>query len=116
MAQEWLGLETAGISGEESEAGRLWKGTSSAWDAGESEGRGCSSGIPCVARSHQTDFFILTWSFERKDCFDSKKVKVLVSQRCPTLCNPMDCSLPGSSVYGILQARILEWVAMSSSR
>ena len=32
------------------------------------------------------------------------------------LCNPMDCSLPGSSVHGILQARILEWVAMPSSR
>ena len=35
---------------------------------------------------------------------------------CPTLCNPMGCSLPGSSVHGILQARILEWVAMPSSR
>ena len=33
-----------------------------------------------------------------------------------TLCNPMDCSLPGSSVHGILQARIREWVATSSSR
>ena len=32
-------------------------------------------------------------------------------QSCPTLCDPMDCSLPGSSVHGILQARILEWVA-----
>ena len=32
------------------------------------------------------------------------------------LCNPMDCSLPGFSVHGILQARILEWVAMPSSR
>ena len=32
------------------------------------------------------------------------------------LCNPMDCSLPGSSVHGILQARILEWVAISFSR
>ena len=32
-------------------------------------------------------------------------------QSYPTLCNPMGCSLPGSSVYGILQARILEWVA-----
>ena len=30
-----------------------------------------------------------------------------------TLCNPMDCSLPGSSVHGILQARILEWIAIS---
>ena len=33
-----------------------------------------------------------------------------------TLCNPVDCSLPGSPVHGILQARILEWVAMPSSR
>ena len=40
------------------------------------------------------------------------KVKVLVSQSCPTLCNPMDHSLPVSSVHGILQARILEWVAV----
>ena len=37
-------------------------------------------------------------------------------QSCPTLCNPMGCSLPGSSVHGILQERILEWVAMPSSR
>ena len=37
-------------------------------------------------------------------------------QLCPTLCNPMDCSLPGSSVQGILPARLLEWVAISSSR
>ena len=35
---------------------------------------------------------------------------------CQTLCDSMDCSLPGSSVHGILQARILEWVAMPSSR
>ena len=37
-------------------------------------------------------------------------------QLCPTLCDPVDCSLPGSSVHGILQAIILEWVAMPSSR
>ena len=37
-------------------------------------------------------------------------------QFCPTLCNPTDCSPPGSSVRGILQARILEWVAMPSFR
>ena len=41
---------------------------------------------------------------------------VLVTQLCPTLCNPMDCSPPGSSVHGIFQARILEWVAMPLSR
>ena len=39
-----------------------------------------------------------------------------VTQSCPTLCNPVDCSPPGSSVHGILQARILEWVAISFSR
>ena len=38
------------------------------------------------------------------------------AKSCVTLCNPMGYSLPGSSVYGILQARILEWVAMFSSR
>ena len=37
-------------------------------------------------------------------------------QSCPTLYDPMDCSPPGSSVHGILQARILEWVAISFSR
>ena len=37
-------------------------------------------------------------------------------QSCPILCNPMDSSLPGFSVHGILQARILEWVVMPSSR
>ena len=37
-----------------------------------------------------------------------------VTQSCPTLCDAMDCSLPGSSVRGILQARVLEWVAIPS--
>ena len=41
---------------------------------------------------------------------------MLVAQLCLTLCDPMDCSLPGSSVYGISQARILEWVSFSFSR
>ena len=38
-----------------------------------------------------------------------------VAQSYPTLCDPMDCSLPGSSVHGIVQARVLEWVAISFS-
>ena len=41
---------------------------------------------------------------------------VLATQSCPTHCDSMDCSPPGSSVLGILQARTLEWVAMPSSR
>ena len=44
------------------------------------------------------------------------KMKVIVTQSCPTVCDPMDCSLPGSSVHGIFQARILEWVAIPFSR
>ena len=44
------------------------------------------------------------------------KVKVLVAQLCPTLCDPTDCSPPGFSVHGISQARILKWVVISSSR
>ena len=43
-------------------------------------------------------------------------VCVLVTQLCPTLWDPMDYSLPGSSVHGILQARTLEWVAIPFSR
>ena len=39
-----------------------------------------------------------------------------VAQLCPTLCDPMDCSLSGSSVHGIFQARMLEWIAISFSR
>ena len=38
-----------------------------------------------------------------------------VAKSCPTLCDPMDCSLPGSSVHGIFQARVLEWVAIAFS-
>ena len=45
-----------------------------------------------------------------------KKMKVKVAQPCPTLCNPIDCSTPVSSVHRILQTRILEWVAMPFSR
>ena len=40
----------------------------------------------------------------------------LVARCCLTLCNPMDCNLPGSSVHGVFQARILEWVAILFSR
>ena len=44
------------------------------------------------------------------------KVKVLVTQSCPPLCNPMDSSLPGSSVHEIFQAIKLEWAAIPFSR
>ena len=44
------------------------------------------------------------------------KIESEVSQSCPTLSDPMDCSLPGSSVHGIFQARVLQWVAIAFSR
>ena len=47
--------------------------------------------------------------------YEDEKVKESeseVGQSCQTLCDPMDCSLPGSSLHGILQARVLEWVAI----
>ena len=52
----------------------------------------------------------------RPPSLEDYAVLCLVTQSCPTLCDPMDCGLPGSSVHGILQARILEWDVMSSSR
>ena len=52
----------------------------------------------------------------RKVFYSSLKSKVLVTQSCPTLCDPMDCSPPGSSVHGILQARLLEWLTIPFSR
>ena len=47
---------------------------------------------------------------------EKKKVKVLVTQLCPTLCNPLDCSPPGSSVHDVSQARIQELVVILFSR
>ena len=62
----------------------------------------------------------VSWDQERempllKAAAERKSEKVLVAQLCPTLCDFMDCSPPGSSVHGILQARIPEWVAIPFS-
>ena len=63
------------------------------WDSpGKNTGVGCNFLLQCV------------------------KVKSEVAQSCPTLSNPMDCSLPGSSVHGISQARVLEWSTTAFSR
>ena len=51
-------------------------------------------------------------NLKRNDTNELTKQKVLVTQSCLTLCDPMDCSPPGPSVHGILQARILEWVVI----
>ena len=87
-------------------------------------------GIPCPT-NHPTTSFDKMENGRESGCFKvfsqmlsylilpsnpARYVCVLVAQSCPTLWDSMDCSPPGSSVYGILLARVLEWVAISSSR
>ena len=66
---------------------------------------------------HRTDEKARNGVFKEGRGSTVSKVSVcLVAQSCPTLCNTMDCSPPGFSVHGILQARIPGWVAMPLSR
>ena len=58
--------------------------------------------------------FKLSYLFNATNCTMSEWVKV--TQSCLTLCDPVDCSLPGFSAHGISQARVLEWVVISFSR
>ena len=69
----------------------------------------------CLGRKVMTN---LDSILKRRDITLSTKVKSEseVAQLCPTLCDPMDCSLSGSSVHGIFQARELQWVAISFPR
>ena len=69
--------------------------------------------LPAVRVTALTDFLLLV---NRLCVCVCVCVCVQSLQSCPTLCDPMDCSPPGSSVLGILQARIIEWVATPSSR
>ena len=55
---------------------------------------------------------VFIWILKENDWID----RCVCAQSCPTLCDPMDCSLAGCSIHGIFQARILEWVTISSSR
>ena len=65
-----------------------------AWDSpGKNTGVGCHFLLQCMKVKSESE----------------------VTQSCPTLSDPMDCSLPGSSVHGIFQARVLEWVAIAFS-
>ena len=64
------------------------------WDSpGENTGAGCHFLLQCTKVKSESE----------------------VAQSCPTLCDPVDCSLPGSSVHGIFQARVLEWAAIAFS-
>ena len=73
----------------------------------EEPGRLLSMGSQRVRHDWRTHALILCKYDEYYACVNAKLL-----QSCLTLCDPMDCSLPGSSVHGILQASILEWVAI----
>ena len=74
------------------------------------------SSVSCIAGgffplSHQISPYIMIRILNRS--FSKKKKRCEISKSCLTLCSPMDYSLSGSSVHGIFQARVLEWVAIS---
>ena len=88
-----------------------WEALGSQWD--------CSLGIREAGKQTcpRNWFFLSNFYWSRVDLQCSQLCcVVLVAQSCPTLCNPMDCSPPGSSVHGILQARVLKWVVIPFSR
>ena len=63
----------------------------------------------------QTQISLIAGGFFYQLSHKGRSKESEVAQSCLTLCDPMVCSLPGSSVHGILQARVLEWVAISFS-
>ena len=69
----------------------------------------------CLAPFSFSDTLAFLWFLDLFSVF-LHLLYCLVTQSCLTLCNPVDCIPPGSSLHGISQARILEWVAISSSR
>jgi len=85
------------------------------------------SGLPLPSPSNSPtvhQFILFFDAYHTEQCADISTFPAIylstmkwseVAQSCPTLCDPVDCSLPCSSVRGILQARILEWVAISFS-
>ena len=74
------------------------------------------SSFHCCVLSHSADTTLFHLLKVCSNLVSSKSGVCEVAQSCPTLWDPMDCSLPGSSLHGILQARVLEWVAISFSR
>ena len=72
------------------------------------------NGLRSIMFGKEISQFLKSIFLQSKNSVDSYWSEV--AQSCPTLWDPVDCSPPGSSIHGILQARILEWVAISFSR
>ena len=77
---------------------------------------GCTYVLGPLAETGGTDWVIVIETTVMGDTLEERRCACSLTQSCPTLCNPVDCSLPGSSAHGTFQARILEWVAISFSR
>ena len=73
-------------------------------------GQWSSQSSTVMGKTSKWVFLVFPGLKQNKNLFESE-----VAQSCPTLCDPMDHSLPGSSVHGIFQARVLEWGAISFS-
>ena len=69
-----------------------------------------------VCPLHKAPMRSVWWALPIPYPMSLSPLKALVAQSCPILCDPLDSSPPGSSVHGLLQARILEWVSISFSR
>ena len=91
-----------------------WWPCYSPWGCKESDRAEVTEHARTHAQGLQTPWVFLLHTKVKKSI--RLKVKVLATQSCSTLCDPMDCSPPGFSVHGILQARILQWIAFSFSR
>ena len=72
--------------------------------------------IVCLRTAYHFYRIFYCFLFQKFPFCPPNKMKVLVTQSYLTLCDPMDCNPPGSSVHGILQARVLGWVAMPTCR
>ena len=70
----------------------------------------------CRLSKFRVTYGVVKLASQENNSPKSSKCKAFVAQSCLSLCDPRDCSLPGSSVHGILQARILEWVTIPFSR
>ena len=102
MRQWGRELHRVSVSGSEGYWGPSWRLASSLLD---------EAGVDDLKSETNQDS-----QFERAQFRVIHESESEVAQSCLTLCDPVDCSLPSSSVHGILQARILEWVAISFSR
>ena len=71
-----------------------------------------------ITRDKEGHYIMIKGSIQEEDItivnFYAPNIVSKVPQSCLTLCNPMDCSLPGSSIHGVYHARVLEWVAICS--